>query len=349
MKRFLTLVGLAALVAAIVLPIPSVAAAQVLSPATYTVQVGLENAQQGVEVMAFFPNTVIIHAGDIVHWKINTKEIHTVSFGYAPGSALPDFLIGAPGPGPSPLIVNPVAADVMVPPGGAYTGGMANSGIMGFEDGEYRDFVLSFPDPGTYVYVCLVHGWLMSGTVVVEPAFARVPSPQQAAAQGRQEMAKALAQVPAVMQAAMKSVTAPVDNGDGTMTYHVMLGYGEGQISLVRFFPDKIEVRPGDTVVWEMTPFSDAPHTVTFLNGEPAPGLFIYQAPYYYIDPGTLFPYQPGPELTRSGVYNSGVILPIPGSSYSLTIGDMTPGPQPYLCLLHDESGMKGTLVILPR
>jgi hypothetical protein len=71
--------------------------------------------------------------------------------------------------------------------------------------------------------------------------------------------------------------------------------------------------------------------------------------PVLYIDPGTLFSYQPGPELARSGVYNSGVMLPGPGTGYTLVIGDMTPGPEPYLCLLHDESGMKGTLVVAPR
>lgn len=113
-------------------------------------------------------------------------------------------------------------------------------------------------------------------------------------------------------------------------------------------------MHPGDTVIWEMSPANGAPHTVTFLNGEPAPGLFIAipqpsGPPLLYLDPGTLFPYQPGPELTRSGIYNSGVMQPIPGTSYSLVIGDVTPGPEPYLCLLHDESGMKGSLIVLPH
>jgi len=42
-------------------------------------------------------------------------------------------------------------------------------------------------------------------------------------------------------------------------------------------------------------------------------------------------------------------MLPSPESGYTLIIGDMKPGPEPYLCLLHDESGMKGTLIVLPK
>jgi len=101
-----------------------------------------------------------------------------------------------------------------------------------------------------------------------------------------------------------------------------------------------------------------SPNTVTFLNGEPAPGLFVAVPqpsgpPLLYVDPGTLFPSpfppQPGTELTRSGIYSSGLMLPSPESGYTLIIGDMKPGPEPYLCLLHDESGMKGTLIVLPK
>jgi plastocyanin len=358
MKRFLSFFGLAALVAVLVLPLGSVAA-QAPSSQTYDVLVGYENPHQGIEVLSFFPGTVQIHQGDTVHWKINSNEIHTVTFdNYMVNDTLPEFLVPAPVPGPSPFIANPVAADPFIPLDGVYTGGLANSGIMGREEGTVQDFTLTFPNAGEYVYVCLVHGWVMYGTVIVKPLDESVPSPEQSMAQGNQEMAQALAQVPAVRKAAMDSILPPVDNGDGTMTYHVALGYGQGQISLLRFFPGKLAVRPGDTVIWDMTPNSDAPHTVTFLNGEAAPPLFDVVPPYVYIDPGTLFPdpsYPPTPVLTRSGFYSSGIILPGPAGpggsflSYSLTIGDMTPGPEPYLCLLHDESGMKGTLVVLPR
>jgi hypothetical protein len=69
-----------------------------------------------------------------------------------------------------------------------------------------------------------------------------------------------------------------------------------------------------------------------------------------YIDPATLFPspLPPAPALTRSGIFSSGIMLP-PGVPYSQVIGDITPGPLPYECLLHDASGMTANLVVLPR
>jgi plastocyanin len=42
-------------------------------------------------------------------------------------------------------------------------------------------------------------------------------------------------------------------------------------------------------------------------------------------------------------------MVPLLYDEYTLVIGDMKPGPEPYLCLLHDESGMVGTLIILPN
>jgi plastocyanin len=357
MKQSLSYVGLAVLLAALLLPIPSVALAEESAAQTYTVLVGLENAHQGIEVMAFFPSTVTVHVGDTVHWKINTNEIHTVTFGYAEDATLPETLAPAPVPDPSPLIVNPEVSDQLPLGGGAYSGGMANSGLMGREDGEYQDFSLTFDKQGTYVYVCVIHGWEMSATVEVVAADAKIPSPNQSIAMGRHEMAQALARVPAVRAAANAQIEPTVENPDGSLTHHVMIGYhdGQAQVDLLRFFPDKIRVRPGDTVEWEMSAFNDAPHTVTFLNGEPAPPLFLVvdnspAQPLFYVAPGTLFPQKMGENLTRDGIYSSGVMLPIPGTSYSLIIDEtMTPGPAPYVCLLHDESGMVGTLTILGR
>jgi len=103
-----------------------------------------------------------------------------------------------------------------------------------------------------------------------------------------------------------------------------------------------------------MSPHNDAPHTVTFLNGAPEPELVIPVAQpsgsiLLYANPEAFFPYQPSTDLTRSGIYNSGVMNPVPGTTFELTIGDMWPGLEPYLCLLHDTSGMKGELIVVPK
>ena len=68
-----------------------------------------------------------------------------------------------------------------------------------------------------------------------------------------------------------------------------------------------------------------------------------------YINPAVLFPSMPASELTRTGLYNSGLIEPAPGAGWSVQIGDVTPGQLRYICLLHDASGMWGTLVVLPH
>ncbi len=327
------------------------------TPQTYTVLVGAENAHRGIDVMAYFPSSVTIHVGDSIHWIQNSNEIHTVTFlggGTPPPLLLPAKLLGLPEL-PSPLVFNPGAVNQASSGTLGNTTTFANSGLMGHEAGQYGSFDLTFTAAGRYDYECLVHGAMMSGTIRAVARDVRVASPCQVRALAYCQIARQMAQAPAVLREAIRQIKPATKNPDGTMTRYVGLGYGKGQIDLMRFFPGKLHVRPGDTVVWEMTPFSDAPHTVTFFNGQPDTGLVIPVAqpsgppPVLYINPAVLFPYPPATPLTRSGAYNSGLLLPTPGTSYTLKIGKMTPGPLRYQCQLHDTSGMKGTLIVLPH
>jgi len=355
-SKFL-LLGLGITLALILsLPLSASASPQASSSETYTVMVGWENAHTGIGIMAYFPDNVTIHVGDTVHWLQNTNEIHTVTFlaGTDPAPLIiPAVLAGLP-PTPSPIVFNPMAVNPAVPANGLYDGTTyANSGLMGREPGQAEEFSLTFTMEGTYDYMCLVHGFMMSGEVVVVGEEVGAPSPNQATAHGKQQIAEGLAKVPAVVMAANMQVEPPVMNGDGTLTHYVMIGYGEGQIDLMRFFPNRLIVRPGDTVVWEMSAHNDAPHTVTFLNGAEEPSLVIpipqqNGPPVLYLNPAVLFPQQLGQDLTREGIYSSGVMNPIPGTTYTLMIGNMATGVEPYSCLLHDSSGMEATLTVLP-
>lgn len=323
---------------------------------TYTVMVGWENPHEGVGINAYFPETVTIHIGDTVHWVQNSNEIHTVSF--LAGQATPEFLIPATQAGlpssPSALVYNPLAVNPAGPSNGKYDGSIyANSGLMGREEGQVQEYDLTFTKQGTYDYLCIVHGAMMSGHIVVAAANTSISSAGQAMAQGQREMARKQARIPSVLKTAQGQVKSPVKNADGTTTYTVLMGYAEGQIDLMKFFPEKLKVDAGDTVVWQMSPKNMAPHTVTFLNGEPGPDLTIpvpqsSGSLVLYANPAAFFPNQPKPNLTRTGIYNSGVIDPVPGKTYTLVIGDEAPGPQPYVCLLHDESGMKSCLMVAP-
>jgi plastocyanin len=104
-------------------------------------------------VNRFLPETIEVKAGSTVTWDaFSDYEPHTVSFG-------PNFKAGVPGPGQAPS--GPKS-------GAAYTGGEASSGMFGkpggpFPPGPYK---LSFPNAGTYAYVCVLHP-AMVGTVKV--------------------------------------------------------------------------------------------------------------------------------------------------------------------------------------
>jgi heme/copper-type cytochrome/quinol oxidase subunit 2 len=64
---------------------------------------------------------------------------------------------------------------------------------MGNQPGLVKTLDLTFSEAGDYLYVCLVHGWMMQGTVhVVSPGTA-IPSPQKSKAIGQQEIAMELA------------------------------------------------------------------------------------------------------------------------------------------------------------
>jgi plastocyanin len=334
---------------------------QTAMPKTYTVLVGLEKSNKGIGVMAYFPRSVTIHVGDTVQWVQNSNEIHTVTFpdGILQWDLLlPSVDVVGADPGVSPLVFAPDVVKQSPQSGSEYDGGVgvyANSGIMGREPGQVREYDLTFTSEGTFNYFCVVHGRTMSGEVVVVGDDDAVPSPQQAAAQGRREMAEALSLVPAVVRHAAEQVTPPEMNGDGKMTHTVMLGYsetpaasyGDVEIDLMQFFPDKLTVRPGDTVTFEMSDFNLAPHTATFLNGEEDPPLAVLDNGFLYLNSDVFFP--SGTDvLTRTGMYSSGLMLPVPGTSYKVTIGDIRLGLLPFLCLLHDSSGMRGELMVLP-
>ncbi len=317
---------------------------------TYTVLVGAESAHRGIDVMAYFPHRVRIHVGDAVHWRQNSNEIHTVTFlGTEPQ---PPLLLPATMP-PSPLAFNPMAV-IPSPPivGLGNTTTFVNSGLMGREAGQVRSFDLTFTAPGKYHYLCLVHGVMMSGTVKVVGPAVRIASPGQVHARGNHQIARQMAMAPAVVREAKRQIMPAKRNPDGTMTHYVALGFSKDQIDLMRFFPSKLRVRPGDTVKWALSPTDVAPHTVTFLNGLPEPGLVFPVGPVLYINPAVFFPSpDPPTPLTRSGMYNSGLLDPTSGgpTTYSWVIGHITPGPLPYLCMLHDTSGMRGTLIVLPK
>jgi plastocyanin len=324
-------------------------------PQTYTVLVGAEDASTGASAFVFFPDTLRIHVGDTVHWRRNTNEPHTVTF--LAGTTLPPFNVPAPPGLPSNLMRNPLIAFPVAPEHGLYDGTtFATSGIFGpdLDLYEVESFDLTFTRPGTYNYVCVVHGARMSGQIIVIDRHREVPSPREVDRQARRLIAEVLEDAPAAIALADSEVPPPTQNDDGTTTYYVLVGYTMGHLDLLRFFPEELDVQPGDTVEWMFNPDSmQMAHTITFLNGTDPPDDIIpvpqdNGPPLLVVHPEIVFPQNADQPLTRDGVFTSGLLkvtttLP----TFSLEIGDIS-GEQPYRCLLHDGSGMLATLTIVP-
>jgi plastocyanin len=361
MKRIMLLALVMVLLTGFSGPIPASALQSAAAPAalarTYTVLVGAENANKGIDVEGYFPAVLHIHAGDTVTWKRNTNEIHTVTFLGNVYSSLPDLLVPLPLPGApaGAMMINPLAGFPSGPTNGMYNGkDFVNSGIFGADPGMVSSFSLTFTAQGTFSYVCFVHGVEMSGTIVVDASTIREPSPADVSAKAKWDIASALKHGNAVYAEGMEQVRKSTKNPDGTTTHYVTIGYMKGNIDIMAFFPNKIKVEPGDMVVWTVSNTDSAPHTVTFLNGNPDPSLILAITnpadptglPFLAINPAVAAPQNMGQALTRSGVFSSGLLLPVAGlDMYGLTIGNIH-GKITFQCLLHDASGMVGSLIV---
>jgi LPXTG-motif cell wall-anchored protein len=148
---------------------------------SYTVVNGAGGNQ--VSVLRFLPVDLTVKAGDQVTWLGNDPhEIHTVTF-YDPAGKVPDFIVPQPqGSGP-PRLVIPHAApenDTVVDSQDLY-----NSGVLG----PGASYTFSFPKPGVYTYVCVVHAPQgMFGKIIVQPANQPASLPRTGAASAPQPL-----------------------------------------------------------------------------------------------------------------------------------------------------------------
>ncbi len=310
----------------------------------YTVLVGSENTNMGVTIMGYYPHTVRIHTGDSVTWQINSHEPHTVTF-LAGGSLGPLIF-----PGPLGFQVNSDAY-FATPTNGLYDGSTyMNSGWMTIDPGGVQDFTLTFTAEGVFDYLCYIHGQMMKGSVEVVGPDVAVPSPADVLAKGMAELKADWLNVPTVLAKAKAQIVPPTKNPDGTFTHTITMGYESGNIAILKFFPSRDTVQPGDTVVWTMPSLigEGAPHTVTFFNGTPDQPLIIVSGSVALVNPAVLFPSLSviqGTPLNNTDYFNSGIMGQ---GSFSLKIGDVS-GVLNYECALHDTSGMAASLFVVPK
>jgi plastocyanin len=319
----------------------------------------------------FYPENLTINVGDTIQFRHNSGlDPHTATF-LGPMTQLPSFFVMPEGPqqGPPPprLEVNPA---IVFPQGGnTYDGStFTSSGVIAADVPGPKEYSVSFPKAGTYQFICLVHTEQfpdgtrrpMVGTVTVQAAGSAYPmTPAQIEAAARSAIEADRAVVTASEPKAKTPAVETRTGENGAMIHRVNAGYvapasnNIDDIDNLRFSPKVLTINVGDTVEWA-APTEHNFHNVLF--GE-EPTLFNFEPqpagpPKVYVPTEVFFPFGPNVH-TGTGVYSSGVIRGTgdpPGpfnKSYSLTFTQ--PGRYEYICALHYNQGMDGTIVVQAR
>jgi plastocyanin len=338
------------LVASVALPAIMMAGIAVgpLQATEWRVIAGAESADRAGQALAFLPNEVWIQAGDSIRWTFPTHEKHTASF-LKPGQTRPPnfgstfgVLSGCPG---------------VTPDGSSFDGSACvTSDVVLLDPGSGpgaspQTYSVIFPTAGNFKLVCLIHAE-MTGVVHVLNLSDTLPYDQafydrQAKSEQAQLLAEASALVRRVSGDEDRMRTNNVAAGAGATV--TATGAGSQAASVSRFLRPTIFVRVGDTVEWEnLDPSIN--HTVTF-GTEPA-------------DPR---PASTNVQTTSDGArravigsptdsVNSGVLTPAPQERAGLAqappgvtrfrVTFTSPGTFTYICALHDDLGMNGTVIV---
>jgi plastocyanin len=301
---------------------------------TLTISAGAQSPGRDVQLNMFAPGTTTINVGDTITWRLDSTEFHTVTF--LAGQPEPEFVQG----GPDGAFLNPQA---VVPAGGKSFDGSTytNSGLMMLTGpgAEPPTYSLTFTKAGTYDYVCIVHPG-MSGKVVVNPAGQSTDTQSAVDARRRDEINSTLAG-DAISTIMSNAGELPAEG----VTAGLAMGAGDAQVDVQRFFPPRVTIHAGDSLTWINK--SEAPHTVTFLAGQPQPDVVNVMPqpngpPQFQLNPTMLNPAGDPSAYDGSSYLNSGFTEPGPNATFTVTFTQ--PGTYDYLCLLHP--GMVGTVVV---
>jgi plastocyanin len=286
------------------------ALAPTTGPETFPVATGASDSSGAFEVLRYYPSQIVIDAGDTLTWTVASGSPHVIAL-------VPS---GATSPAP-PKNIQPAG-------GTSYDGStFVSSGLIA----KGQTYSLTFPNPGSYTVLCLVHQPEMKQQVVVQAATAvRPSSPELTAASQAQS---------SIDVTAAQAVLADfpfVPNG-----VHLAAGLAPqttppSVFSIYRFLDgaslaDDVTIPVGTTLTW--TNASNVAHNVTFpVAGQAIPSSFNDFGPQIG---GAAYD---GSALTASG-------LLVPGRSYSLTFTRV--GTYVYACTLHDDEGMLGKITVL--
>lgn len=310
---------------------------------------GAQSRDKATQALAFFPNDIWIHAGESITWTFAADERHSVTF-LKPGQVRPTYTAGCPGTTPDGSTFDGSAC--------VNSGPVLTSGTV---------YTVTFPAPGNYKLVCLIHA-NMTGTVhVLDPA---EPLPHD------QDFYSRLA---AIQQRDLLSdhdgIAGRKFDGDShhdadgpdvhVHSNAVVIGSGElvsttggvNSVSLMRFRHPAITIHAGETVEWDSLDVT--PHTITFGQEPPnvtpetpasaSPGVLLFSDP----DGGHHAVLNSPADSVHSGKISQapqeriGLAQAPPGFTI-FRVTFKNPGIYPYICAFHDELGMTGEVIVLP-
>jgi len=301
---------------------------------------GTQRHDEGIQALAFLPNELWVHVGDIFTRNLPTTEIHTVTFlkqDTTPQQVRPPRP-GVPGGG----------CPGTTPDGSSFNGSTCVTSPELVNDQTYT---VTFPKAGNFKLVCLVHN-NMTGVVHVLAPSELLPHDQDFYDDlALKEEAELLSDGDRLKgqgtATAQRSSRDAVTVGIGEI---VATGGGSDTVSVMRFLEDSIVVRVGDTVEWtNLDPVT--PHTVTFgtePSGPPQPpsaGVTVdtdgarhavLTSPAGSVHSGFLV-----------AAFQDRVLLaqsPLGVTRFRVTF--TTPGTFKYFCALHDDLGMVGRVIV---
>lgn len=322
-----------------------------LAQGQWQVMAGAESPNRGRQALAFLPNELWIHAGDSIHWTFPTHERHTLTF-LKPGQTRP--------PGFGPVFGVLVGCPGVTPDGSSFDGSACvTSDVLRLSEDEgpsarALSYSVYFPTAGNFKFVCLVHSDMTGIVHVVNPSTPLPHDQNFYDSQAQRNQSLLLTEASRLEGAGTYGDQNQLQRGPvagGTGVIMTTTAAGSQTASLMRFLPETIVVRVGDTVEWRNFDPS-INHTVTF-GTEPADPRApsanvtltsdgarqaVISSPSDSVNSGFM---TPTPQ-DRAGLPQS-----VPGITH-FRITFTSPGIFNYICAVHDELAMKGTVIVHP-
>jgi len=306
--------------------VPHVALAAPPPAMEWHADVGAQSQNMAIQINYFFPRDITVNIGDSISWTFQANEIHSVTFP-------PD---GAGGDTPFDSKIRAKGAP---------------------------DFKLTFLSSGDFKYNCVIHT-TMHGSVHVNAAGTKYPKSQKEYDKASKEQIKDLMDEGRDLIDQGKDASGQGDQGKdatdkGDHGIKVTVGIGamhdDGSVMIMRFLPSPRKIRVGDTVTFtNLDP--EAPHTFTTMNLEyPTPfGAVVPEGldTVLTVLPGHATMSNPDTDKVNSGVL-ANVAFPFApppferGPVFKVTF--TAPGTYNYKCEFHDDLGMNGKIVVLPK